>query len=241
MKFLCKVKCCNTLDSFRSEELRRELHTFSLNEKNIDYRWKWMEHAVNVWLWYGKNALHYRPRGRTKYETCKESMDWSVEQEQAILLTVLPTIWSRFTSRERAPGTHCTGGWVDPRVVLDAVVKRKILSPRRESNPSTLIVRVWIYPTIIISPDSFTQWIWCKMSFRSDFASEIFIVSVDTENINTRSKTSGQPCYKAEDADHTISSTKHMKFPRCYLTVDWPNLHIPHSLSPFEGSHVFRS
>jgi hypothetical protein len=31
--------------------------------------------------------------------------------------------------RERAPGTHWIGGWVDPRAVLDAVVKRKIPNP----------------------------------------------------------------------------------------------------------------
>jgi hypothetical protein len=47
----------------------------------------------------------------------------------------------RFTPRERAPGTHCIGGWVGPIAVLDAVVKRKILSPRRESNPKTPIVQ----------------------------------------------------------------------------------------------------
>jgi hypothetical protein len=41
----------------------------------------------------------------------------------------------RFTPRERAPGTHWIGGSVSPRAVLDAVVKRKIPSPRRESNP----------------------------------------------------------------------------------------------------------
>jgi hypothetical protein len=35
----------------------------------------------------------------------------------------------RFTPRERAPGTHWIGGWVGPRAVLDAVVKRKIPSP----------------------------------------------------------------------------------------------------------------
>jgi len=29
---------------------------------------------------------------------------------------------SRFTPRERAPGTHWIGGWVDPRAVLDAGV-----------------------------------------------------------------------------------------------------------------------
>jgi hypothetical protein len=41
----------------------------------------------------------------------------------------------RFTPRERAPVTHWIGGWVGPRSGLDAVVKRKITSPRRESNP----------------------------------------------------------------------------------------------------------
>jgi len=38
----------------------------------------------------------------------------------------------RFITRERAPGTHWIGGW-------DTVVKRKIPSPRRESNPRTPI------------------------------------------------------------------------------------------------------
>jgi hypothetical protein len=41
----------------------------------------------------------------------------------------------RFTSRERVPGTHWVGGWVGPRAGLDAVVKRKIPSPYRDSNP----------------------------------------------------------------------------------------------------------
>jgi hypothetical protein len=47
----------------------------------------------------------------------------------------------RFTPTERSPGTHRKGGWVGPRAVLDAVVKRKIPSPRRESNPRTPIVQ----------------------------------------------------------------------------------------------------
>jgi hypothetical protein len=47
----------------------------------------------------------------------------------------------RFIPRERAPGTHSIGGWVGPRAVLDAVVKRKIPSPRRESKPRTPIVQ----------------------------------------------------------------------------------------------------
>jgi hypothetical protein len=56
----------------------------------------------------------------------------------------------RFTSRERAPGTRWIGGWVDPRAVLDAVVKRKIPSPRRELNPRTPIVQA--------VAQSYTEW-----------------------------------------------------------------------------------
>jgi hypothetical protein len=47
----------------------------------------------------------------------------------------------RFTPKEKAAGTHRIGGWVGPRAVLDAMVKRKIPSPRRESNPRTPIVQ----------------------------------------------------------------------------------------------------
>jgi hypothetical protein len=47
-----------------------------------------------------------------------------------------------FTPRERDPGTHWIGGWVGPRAILDMVVKRKIPSPRQESNPRTPIVQL---------------------------------------------------------------------------------------------------
>jgi hypothetical protein len=47
----------------------------------------------------------------------------------------------RFTPRERSPGTRWIGGWLNPRPVPDAVVKRKIPSPRRESNRITQIVQ----------------------------------------------------------------------------------------------------
>jgi len=40
-----------------------------------------------------------------------------------------------FTPKERAPATHWIGGWVSPRAGLDTVVKRKIPSPSRDSNP----------------------------------------------------------------------------------------------------------
>jgi hypothetical protein len=53
--------------------------------------------------------------------------------------------------KERDPGTHWIGGCVGPRAVLDAVVKRKIPSPRQESNPKTrkyTVPREWFELTI---------------------------------------------------------------------------------------------
>jgi hypothetical protein len=46
-----------------------------------------------------------------------------------------------FTPRERASSTHWIGGLVGSRAVLDAVVKRKIHSPSRKSNPRTPTVQ----------------------------------------------------------------------------------------------------
>jgi hypothetical protein len=43
--------------------------------------------------------------------------------------------------QRKSPGTHWIGGWVGSRAILDAVMKRKIPSPRRESNPRTPIVQ----------------------------------------------------------------------------------------------------
>jgi hypothetical protein len=47
----------------------------------------------------------------------------------------------RSTHRKRAPGTHWIGDWLGPTAGLDSVVKRKIPSPRRESNLRTPIVQ----------------------------------------------------------------------------------------------------
>jgi hypothetical protein len=44
----------------------------------------------------------------------------------------------RFTLRERAPSIHWIGGWIGPRAGLNAVVKRRILSPSRGSKPHHL-------------------------------------------------------------------------------------------------------
>jgi hypothetical protein len=43
----------------------------------------------------------------------------------------------RFTPREIDPGTHWVGGWVGPRVGLDAAEKRKTLTP--DGNPTLAV------------------------------------------------------------------------------------------------------
>jgi len=71
---------------------------------------------------------------------------WSYSSTHSLTSALDGGVWSAsrsgsFAPRGRAPGTHWIGGWVGPRTVLDAVVKRKIPSPRRQSNPRTLIVQ----------------------------------------------------------------------------------------------------
>jgi hypothetical protein len=63
-------------------------------------------------------------------------LDLGTRWRRVVRFTPLPLY-----PRGRAPGTHWIGGWVGPRAVLEAVVKRKIPSFRRESNPRTWIVQ----------------------------------------------------------------------------------------------------
>jgi hypothetical protein len=72
--------------------------------------------------------------------------EWRYSSTHSLSWTVDRGEWSatrpgRLTPRERAPGTHWIGGWKGPRAGLDGAVKRKIPSPRRESNPITPIVQ----------------------------------------------------------------------------------------------------
>jgi hypothetical protein len=59
--------------------------------------------------------------------------------------------------QEKSLWYHWIGGWVGLRAVLDEVVKRKIHSPRRESNPRTQIIQAvaqhytdWAVTSILI-------------------------------------------------------------------------------------------
>jgi hypothetical protein len=61
----------------------------------------------------------------------------------------------RFTPGQRAPGTHCTGGWVGPRAGLDVEVRGKILCLCRGSNPGSPVrgqLLYWLmYPAPILT------------------------------------------------------------------------------------------
>jgi hypothetical protein len=46
----------------------------------------------------------------------------------------------RFTSEERAPGSHWIGGWVDPRAGLDDLENENSY-PHRDLNPSPSVVQ----------------------------------------------------------------------------------------------------
>jgi hypothetical protein len=57
--------------------------------------------------------------------------EWSYSATHSLTPALDGGEWSasrpgHFTPRERPPGTHWIGGWVGPRAVLDALVKRKI-------------------------------------------------------------------------------------------------------------------
>jgi hypothetical protein len=98
---------------------------------------------------------------------------WGAEVKLQNILTSAPnTDESRashpghFTLGKRTPGTHCVGGWVDPRSDLDTVVNRSIPAPAWNRNPA-------IQPIVTGLKDAIrwtdtTQWItsvgfwrWC--------------------------------------------------------------------------------
>jgi hypothetical protein len=99
------------------------------------------------WKW-EKFRVVYKVKVRLKLSLCHEGVLGSGGVDPHTLLTSALdgdelSDWrpGRFTPRERARGTHGIGGWVGPRAVLHAMVKRKIPSPRRESNPRIPIVQ----------------------------------------------------------------------------------------------------
>jgi hypothetical protein len=92
----------------------KSLRLLSRHMKSLCFNWAPRHEGVlGKWRYSSTHSLASAPDGG----------EWSASRRGLI------------TPRERAPGTHWIGDWVGPRAVLNAVVKRKIPSPRRESNP----------------------------------------------------------------------------------------------------------
>jgi hypothetical protein len=61
-----------------------------------------------------------------------------VKLHSSLILT--PDIWTvSLMPWERVPSTEWGGGWLGPRATLDALEKRKVFLPYKESNPNSMI------------------------------------------------------------------------------------------------------
>jgi hypothetical protein len=103
---------------FYTHGLFRRWYSGLIKKVNLSLCFNWAPHHGGVLGEWRCSSIH-------TFTSALDGGEWSASRP------------GRFTSRERAPGTHWIGGWVGSR----AVVKRKIPSPRRESNPRTPIVQ----------------------------------------------------------------------------------------------------
>jgi hypothetical protein len=95
-------------------------------------------------------SLYFCVLNLTKHHAMKTYWEVEVQRHAFLTSTLEGGEWTashpgRLTPGERASGTPWVGGWVGPRAGLDAVEKRKISSPRRESNPRTPNVQPWLW------------------------------------------------------------------------------------------------
>jgi hypothetical protein len=89
---------------------------------------------------YSQTVSRYPKLVKVKVKVTERIEEWRYSSTHSLTLALYGGEWSalrpgRFTPRERTPDTHWIGGWVGPRAGLDAVVKRKIPSPCRDSKP----------------------------------------------------------------------------------------------------------
>jgi hypothetical protein len=103
---------------------------------NRTLRWKVKVKLSPCFNWASR---HEGVSGKWKYSSTRslisalDGCEWSVSR------------YCRLNHREEALGTYWIGGWVGPEAGLDAVVKRKIPSPRRDSN-HPIIQPHWAMP-----------------------------------------------------------------------------------------------
>jgi hypothetical protein len=96
----------------------------------------------------------------------------------------------RFTPGQRAPGTHCTGGWVGPRAGPDAEVRGKVLCLCRGSHPGRPVRSQTLYRLsyrLLLGHVLFNICINVIPSVRSDNNPTVLIYS-DVKNATVRSR-----------------------------------------------------
>jgi hypothetical protein len=108
---------------------------------------------------------------------------WGVEaHSHAFLISALGGgKWSAsrpgsFIPRERDPGIHWIGGWVGPRIGLDAVVWRKIPRPYLDSNPQSSSPQPSAIPTEL---SQFVQSASTPTKFREVYQVSIYSTSCE--------------------------------------------------------------
>jgi len=100
--------------------------SFASGEKTCPAISQLIKVKIQFFLCFNWAPRHEHVLGERSYSSSSSALDggeWSASRP------------GRFTPRERAPCTNWIGGWVGSRASLDAVVKRKIPSSCRNSNP----------------------------------------------------------------------------------------------------------
>jgi hypothetical protein len=136
------------------KQLRLEADLWPLSIAEVKNEWSYISiphYAFTTW-YIIKHDIHVHGKGKGKVVPVRNQAprhegvlrEWKYRSTHSLTSAIDEGEWpasrpGRFTPRERAPGIHGIGGWVSPRAVLDAVVKRKIPSHRRESSPRTPI------------------------------------------------------------------------------------------------------
>jgi hypothetical protein len=102
----------------------------------------------------------YTPRWRLGREEVQLLLFLNLGTRRGWVVSITPR--PRFTPGQRAPGIHCTGGWVGPRAGLDAEARGKILWVCRGSNPGRPVTILTELPRLTADHEhcqnSYVEW-----------------------------------------------------------------------------------
>jgi hypothetical protein len=120
-------------------------HLLSSSDCILNLKKSWQKHFT-FHISYKKGKMFKLSLCLTKYHAMKTIGGVEVQLHAFLTSALDGGEWSAshpgcFTPGERAPGTHCIGGGVGSRAILDMVVKKKIPSPHQKLNPRTPIVQ----------------------------------------------------------------------------------------------------